>query len=370
MGKDGKNKQCDAPENANGGGGEGTHRGRRKLPLWKKVLFSFLPLLFLFAAAEIYLRVYPPYKRIVGKTSGRYVVPDKDLVWKLAPVKEGYRAVNDVGYRDAPMNWNAKHKALLLGDSISWGDCVPHTDEIYPQVCERELSKRLGESVEIINTGTPGYSSLQELKLLQLRGKEFQPEVVILQFCLNDVVDRYRTMAAYGGDSEFLGIDTRAACHGFASLSQYSSVVEAITRYLQRRGRRYEEYQVKNLVTTTPSPEIEDAWSTTFAEIAEMKKFSESLGAKFMIVITPFKFQLDDPENTRIPQDKLLAFAKENGIEVLDLLPAFVEHKDEKLFADADHFAPRGHQIAAAELADVLEKILKPGAGKKQDSGD
>jgi len=338
---------------------------RRKLPWWKVALFSLLPLFLLFAAAEIYLRVFPPYKNMVEKTRGGYVVPDEDLIWKLAPLKTGYRAVNDAGFRDAPMNWDAERKVLLLGDSISWGDCVPHTEKIYPQVCERVLSKRLGESVEIVNTGTPGYSSLQELKLLKLRGAEFKPEIVVQQFCLNDVVDRYRTLASYGGDSEFLGVDTRAACRGFASLSRYSSVVEAITRYLQRRGRNFEEYQVKNLVKANPSPEIEEAWEATFAEIAEMKKVSEGLGAEFMILVSPFQFQLDDPKKTRIPQDRLMEFAKKNGIPTLDLLPVFTKHKDEGLFADADHFSERGHEIAAAALADALLKKL----GNKTDAG-
>jgi hypothetical protein len=34
-------------------------------------------------------------------------------------------------------------------------------------------------------------------------------------------------------------------------------------------------------------------------------------------------------------------------MECLDLLPLFTEHRDEKLFADADHFADRGHELAA-----------------------
>jgi hypothetical protein len=182
------------------------------------------------------------------------------------------------------------------------------------------------------------------------------------------VVDRYRTIAAYGGDSEFLGIDTRAACHGFAALSRYSSVIETITRYLQRKGRRYEEYQVKNLVKRDLSPEIKGAWETTFADIEKMRETAASLGAEFMIVITPFKFQLDDPKKQRIPQDTLMAFAKEHGIKVLDLLPVFAEHKDENLFADADHFSERGHEIAAAELADALNGMLRKtdGDGRKK----
>ena len=215
-----------------------------KLALWEKIAFSMIPLLVLLITAEIILRIYPVYKPMIRRTRAGYVIPDKDLTWKLNPDLTGYRTPNKEGFRDHPYNPDADIKILLLGDSISWGDCVPHTEKIYPQVCEVMLTEETGVSFEIINTGVPGYTTLQELTFLKLYGKKYKPDLVVLQFCLNDVVDRFRTMAAYGGDNVFLGIDTRAACRGFANLSQYSKIIETIVRYKQRQGRNYQEYHV------------------------------------------------------------------------------------------------------------------------------
>ena len=46
----------------------------------------------------------------------------------------------------------------------------------------------------------------------------FEKDAIVLQFCLNDVVERYSSLAEYGGENIFLGIDTRDAVsgvHGF-----------------------------------------------------------------------------------------------------------------------------------------------------------
>ncbi|MCK5844337.1 MAG: SGNH/GDSL hydrolase family protein [Victivallales bacterium] len=335
--------------------------GQRRLPVWKKLLFSFFPLLALIAAAEIYLRCHPVYPNLNGRTRAGYVVSDEKLTWRLAPVKTGNRATNSLGFRDAPYKADADVKILLLGDSISWGDRMWNTKAIYPQFCERLLSKETGREFEIVNTGTPGYCGYQEALLLKELMPKIKPDMVVLQFCLNDVVDRYRTMAAFGGDDVFLGVDTREACRGFTSLSRYSRIIETIVRFKQRQGRNYEEFQVKNLMKEPLSPELEEAWATTFKDISDIKASCDNAGIPMLLLISPFAFQLGDPERLGQPQKRLKAFAEKNGIDCLDLLPLFAAHQNEKLFADANHFAGRGHELAAAALKKMLLQCFKQG---------
>ena len=330
---------------------------KKKLTIWKKIVFSFIPLLVLILAVEIILRVWFVYQPIVkGKERSRFVIPDKDLTWILNPDVTGYRIPNKEGYRDLPYKADADIKILLLGDSISWGDCVPNTELIYPQLCETNLTKETGVSFEIINTGVPGYSTFQELKLLKLRGKKYKLDMIIQQFCLNDVVDRFRTLAEYGGDNIFLGIDTRAACDGFASLAQYSKIIETIVRYKQRQGRDYQEYQVKNLIETPLSEEIKGAWELVFQELKEMKEEADKLNAPLVILITPYKFQLSGEEEKLFPQKMLIEFAEKNNIQYIDLLPDFQKNQEKELFADANHFEIEGHEVTSAKLADFLKK--------------
>lgn len=333
---------------------------KKKLALWKKIIFSFIPLILLILGAEIILRIWFEYKPIVkGHQRSRYVIPDKDLTWKLNPDVDGYRTPNKEGFRDLPYRADADIKILLLGDSISWGDCVPYTEKIYPQLCEKRLSEETGKTFEIINTGVPGYSTFQELKALKIYGPKYKPDIIIQQFCLNDVVDRFRTLAAYGGDNIFLGIDTRAACDGIANLAQYSKIIETIVRYKQRKGRDYQEYQVKSLVKTPLSKEIKEAWNLTFKELKEMKDIADKMNIPFVILIAPYKFQLEGDEAKLLPQKMLIDFAQKNNIEYIDLFQDFNKNREKELFADANHFEIAGHEVASARLADFLKKYFK-----------
>ena len=41
--------------------------------------------------------------------------------------------------------------------------------------------------LEVLNFGVPGYDTLQEVSLLEIRGLEYHPDLVVVGYCLNDV---------------------------------------------------------------------------------------------------------------------------------------------------------------------------------------
>ncbi len=76
----------------------------------------------------------------------------------------------------------------VLGDSIAFGYWVAEEDAF-----ARQLELLLGESrgegppVEVLNFGVPGYNLGQEIETLRSRVLAFEPDVVVLAFCLNDL---------------------------------------------------------------------------------------------------------------------------------------------------------------------------------------
>jgi lysophospholipase L1-like esterase len=72
-----------------------------------------------------------------------------------------------------------------LGDSVmfGWGvdDTTPYITQLQPR-----LVRTLGHPVEALNFGVPGYNSRQEAALLRARVLAFQPDVLVLGYCLND----------------------------------------------------------------------------------------------------------------------------------------------------------------------------------------
>lgn len=84
---------------------------------------------------------------------------------------------------------------LVLRDSFGVRPRTP-VEETFPKVLERRLDGRSGK-VEVINTGvTASYSPYNERQWWLARGRELHPDLVIVSFCLNDVVNPCSTGAA------------------------------------------------------------------------------------------------------------------------------------------------------------------------------
>jgi hypothetical protein len=77
-------------------------------------------------------------------------------------------------------------RILVLGDSFTWGVGVEN-DETFSAVLER-LDPRL----EVINTGTNGYGTSQQLRLLEEEGLALDPDIVIVGSFWNDVANSYK----------------------------------------------------------------------------------------------------------------------------------------------------------------------------------
>jgi lysophospholipase L1-like esterase len=77
-------------------------------------------------------------------------------------------------------------RILAVGDSSTFGYGV-QTDETYTAVLERVLSKRFpGRAVEVINAGTPGWSSGNGAAFLAREGLAWKPDAVLIHFGYNE----------------------------------------------------------------------------------------------------------------------------------------------------------------------------------------
>lgn|GEM_PF-3946749 len=76
-------------------------------------------------------------------------------------------------------------RLVCLGNSSTFGWGVP-PDSCYARLLEGILHERLQEEVEVINVGTPGYSSLQGLTLYKRQIAQLNPDLVTLSFGAND----------------------------------------------------------------------------------------------------------------------------------------------------------------------------------------
>jgi lysophospholipase L1-like esterase len=302
--------------------------------------------------------------RDANDTLSGFVELDSELVWRLKPISSGPLATNELGLRDGPYRADADVKVLLLGDSVSWGDSVLRRERLFSSLMEKMLADLEPEkSFEVINSGVPGYSTFQEKRYLELHGDELDPDLVILQFCLNDVVERYRALAGYGGDNVFLGVDTREAVKGIhGALLRNSRAYEHAIRWAQQRSRKRHLYSVTQLARDDLPPELEAAWSLTLGEVDGIHEWASKRGIPALLVITPYRFQLENPQETGQPQERLVTHAINQKMAVLDLLPDFADGsrvQSAALFLDENHLSPAGHELTAHLLTAKTRELLR-----------
>ena len=163
----------------------------------RKLLTLTLPALIvtglvLAAGIEIWVRAsWDPHKGSPG-----LFLTDPIRGQRLAPNYVGWFAgiplrINNLGFRDDRDYQLAKSprtfRILVLGDSVTFGHGARHP---YPQLLEDLLRQwRPDVDWQVWNAGVPGYNTSQELAHLLEIGPSVQPDLVVVGFYENDIVD-------------------------------------------------------------------------------------------------------------------------------------------------------------------------------------
>jgi lysophospholipase L1-like esterase len=98
---------------------------------------------------------------------------------------------NAHGYRDFDYRYNKEpgvFRIVIVGDSVAEGHGV-ELGNTFAKVLERNLNrlaKEKGEKVEVIVLAQSGYSTSQELFLLEHEASRYSPDMIIWSYVLND----------------------------------------------------------------------------------------------------------------------------------------------------------------------------------------
>jgi lysophospholipase L1-like esterase len=113
--------------------------------------------------------------------------PDVDTCWDHYGI---HVKTSSAGFRSNREHVKPKPPGTLrilgLGDSFTFGYGVEY-EQTWGHLLEQRLSARLNRPVEFINTGVGGFNTVNEVALLEDRGLDFDPDLIILFWCGNDV---------------------------------------------------------------------------------------------------------------------------------------------------------------------------------------
>jgi hypothetical protein len=243
---------------------------------------------------------------------------------------------NGRGFRDSEHIIDAQPRIIFLGDSFVWGYDVEKQERFTEKLAAKV------PHVSIYNLGISGYGTDQEFLLLQKQYDFYKPDIVFLVFSPGDVDDngwnwRYGYFKPYfidTGDSlELQGVPVPKAWRYFLmrhNVLSHSCVFKLLTA-------SYFAYWGPSHLKIKRDP--------TCAILADMQKYVELHGAKFMVGLVTLK---NTPPEVKQCLEK-------NHIPYIDLYNSY------KYSSHGYHWTPEGHAFVSEKIYNYLlrEKYLQ-----------
>jgi hypothetical protein len=321
-------------------------RPKLALTRTKKAAFALLTVVLVLGIAEIVLR-------FGTRELGRATIPD-DLVqrhvregsMKYHPVlgwvrselpnprlglnAEGFR-YGDVPREKPPGTW----RAFTLGDSQTYG-AGARSDETYTFVAEQLLRQRLGrgDDLQVINTGTSGYGSLQALRLIEIKLLAWDPDLVIVD-CRTYDQSKDGLLPPIGG--------TRAAMEGLLWNSRLYYTIRFWAERLRPTTGRSMQHR--------PGEINEGERKLAFGNHENLRDLAQRHGVGLMFVDYPVWDQKRDTVVCQAPPEEL-----PEGVPVVRACLALQEsgRAPSELFIDPNHLKAPGNNLFGHTLADAI----------------
>jgi hypothetical protein len=315
--------------------------------------------------------VFFQYDAVLGWTNK----PNSDGPFRVPGVMTHVH-INSQGWRDreSPPVSPAQTRILVLGDSQTWGygveDDERYTDEL----------QRLRPDARVLNMGVSGYGTAQEYLQLQQKVDDYKPDLVIVGFYHNDLIDN----VSDNNDDPFAYPRPVLAPSG-ETVTLRNVPVPKRERLWQQAPSSYDRYSLPirwllqhSLLFASVArpaaasidalairlgwkPEIGAAsanpesapWRTTFAIFRAMKADLDARHVQLLIVVIPAKYHVQ--HGLTFVEDNMRRWGAENQVAVLTPADQFRQTDIGALFLRYDsHLSPAGHK----RLGDLINDAL------------
>jgi len=342
---------------------------------------------------ECGLRAYDAYtlasSGLDSEVSPIFRLTDARYRYELRPGIRRYRGridINALGLRgpeipDVPAP--DEFRVLFIGDSVTFAGEVPYEAGFPAKVQQvlRHLPEPRFSATRSLNGGVPGYSPFNELHWLHDKGPLLHADAIVIQFCLNDVVDplpQWNLTLGYAVSPDIVPEDA------IPSPSRHRWVVwfQFLRRF--RLARRVESVWARQptiggwpayvtaeqpvsiaVYSNRRAPEIRWLRRTYMTLIAEAKRLTPHV----LIVFVPLAYQLVPGYPVHSPQEVMAGIARDNNVPLLDLTPALRELGPVRTYRpgrpgapDIWHLSEEGHEAAAQAIAATLRAMISAGS--------
>ena len=323
--------------------------------------------------------------------------PDPYLGWKFISNKAGYIIypgeahhyieINSIGFRDNPLppDHDKSRKILVVGDSFVSNISVEDND-VFTEVIEHRL-----KNTAVINFGVNGYGQVQEYLLLKKWLPIINPDLIILViFIKNDFTDNMgeywmypRPFASWSEEDQTLKIiyppqpafektHTRPFWKFYLKSHLYHFLDRKIRFLITKFSQDYIPPELF-LCRSQPSEKMELMFRTMKELLLKIEGYADEIGVPIVFALAPTIIQVEDElwastllnhgKNSEdyirtLPNDKLMQFANNNNLLMVDLLPILQseEKKGKTLYnRNEQHWNSEGNRVVARSLLDYLK---------------
>ncbi|MBI2625284.1 MAG: SGNH/GDSL hydrolase family protein [Candidatus Nealsonbacteria bacterium] len=367
----------------------------------------FASLIFTFIILEVLVRIFFPAPRspnVFDPVIGYKYRPNSEVSF-FVQGKEVKNKVNSIGFLDENHSFEKPgetYRVVFIGDSYVESTNVLR-ENTFPKIFEREMNevfssrvKSIRVNFEAINLGMNGFGTAHEYLTLKEYGLKFSPDLVILVFSDNDLMNnfagfttnidpafdiiegrlqqvRFPTPLKGGGFREFVSSNFQLPRFLVQKLSKISFFRNFFTDLNLISAVKEREGEAIPFSYKMYSPEFqkdtERQWEITKALISQTKSVAEESGALFKVVLLASKENKKEKEDLLktypglksvdfyIPQKILSRYFEEQGINYVDMRP-YVSETEEPLnypVEDGGHYNLAGHRLVAKAILDYIE---------------
>lgn len=397
----------------------------------------------LLISAIVFVAVGELGLRIAGFSAPIWFGPDPQLGWAMRPGVEGwftkegraYARVNQAGFRDVDHALEKPARAYriaVIGDSTVEAFQVDMQAAFWWQLQEqlRSCPALREREVEVMAFGVSGYGTAQHYLLLESAAVRYQPDLVLLAFAGNDLINNSarleqenerpfflpdgdglkldasftsrrdfinrssRLYEAYRSSSDWLRLVqlVQAARHGVQTWRQAGS---AHADAAQKRAPVPGVEPSANIAVFAPPRDaaLEETWMITERLMARMNQSAARHNARFVLTVVSHSAQVHPDAATRKNLEDALgvqdvfymerrmdALGKREGFPVIALAPQLQKRADaDKVYFHGfpnyrmgwGHWNEAGHRAAADIIAPRLCAQIRSGQdeGVQPDSG-
>ena len=353
--------------------------------LLKKVVFSLITLILVILTVEGVLFLVgfmpksPPFllfegnperslaekwENYDGKKEIVYVIDDV-VFWRFKPsnkidINPHYKldkfyslyTINSHGFRGVEFKEKKQrdtYRIIVLGDSISFGLCVPE-EKTYYKLLEKMLHEAFPPlTFEVISVGIPGYTSFQGLQLLKSEILSYSPDMIIINFGGNNEFARGSFT-----DREYAQMISSSFLEKWSRKARTLGLLKSLSQML--KSTEADRKAGRNTASSRSTLRVPQA--SFLEDLIEMKMLAEKSDIETIFVVPPHS---DTNLRWQPVAEGYTAIVRYlgNHYPVADVDSQFKKRDSDALFTK-DYFHPNenGHRIIAETLFKVVsEKI-------------